>query len=144
MAIDERRRAFPPTLWDNLDALNAGGGGAYAQRWFPGDHGSVGGGGASALLSNDALLWVAEGAVAAGLALEVGGAGGVAAGARLPRAAGLARGRAALGRLLALDARERDGPARAADLAEAAVRRWRRDPGYRPGALRRVAAALGG
>lgn len=24
VAIDERRRAFPPTLWDNLDALNAG------------------------------------------------------------------------------------------------------------------------
>jgi uncharacterized protein (DUF2235 family) len=140
VAIDERRRAFPPTLWDNLDALNRAAPGAYAQRWFPGDHGSVGGGGASALLSNDALLWVAEGAAAAGLALDPA----AVAGWRRDRdclGPLMARGR--LGRLLGLDARDRDGPRRAADLAPAAVDRWRLDPGYRPRALRRVAGALG-
>ena len=74
VAIDERRRTFPPTLWDNLDAMNgvmgAGAEGPYAQRWFPGDHGSVGGGGAVTALSDEALVWVAEGAAAAGLALD--------------------------------------------------------------------------
>ena len=56
VAIDERRRTFPPTLWDNLAALNAGAAAApYEQRWFPGDHGSVGGGGAVTALSDDAL-----------------------------------------------------------------------------------------
>ena len=71
VAIDERRRTFPPTLWDNLEALNAATAGRpYAQHWFPGDHGSVGGGGAVTALSDDALAWVADGAAAAGLALD--------------------------------------------------------------------------
>ena len=57
--IDERRRTFPPSLWDNLDRLNklaiAGeddvslgpatvGTWPYRQEWFPGDHSTLGGG----------------------------------------------------------------------------------------------------
>ncbi len=81
VAIDERRRAFPPTLWDNLDALNCGGAdGRYQQRWFPGDHGSVGGGGPSSALSDDAALWVIEGAEAAGLAFDPAALARLAAG----------------------------------------------------------------
>ena len=141
VAIDERRRSFPPTLWDNLDALAAAAPGAYAQRWFPGDHGSVGGGGGVTALSDDALLWVAEGAAAAGLALDPAA---VAAwerardwrGSLTARRPGMLRG------LLMLDCADRPGPARLGELAEAAVRRWRGDPGYRPAALGRVAAAL--
>jgi uncharacterized protein (DUF2235 family) len=141
VAIDERRRSFPPALWDNLEALNAAAPGAYAQRWFPGDHGSVGGGGRVAALSNDALLWVAEGAAAAGLALDPAAVGAWAAG-RDWRGPLAARRPGLLRRLLSLDRADRDGPARLGDLAEAAVRRWRGDPGYRPAALARVAAAL--
>ena len=141
VAIDERRRVFPPALWDNLDALGSGPDTAYRQRWFPGDHGAVGGGGPVTALSDDALVWVAEGAAAAGLALDPAAmaAWRAARDCHGPlRAPGWS-----LGRLLALDAGDRAGPARVADLAEAAVRRWRADPCYRPAALARVAAALG-
>lgn len=143
VAIDERRRTFPPTLWANLDALNGDAGRlAYAQRWFPGDHASVGGGGPVTELSDDALLWIAEGAVEAGLALEPAA---VASWNRARNPLGPLRARprmSLLGRLLALDARDRAGPWRLAELAEAAVRRWHADPAYRPRPLRRLQGVL--
>ncbi len=145
VAIDERRRGFPPTLWDNLDALNAqtGGEARYAQRWFPGDHGSVGGGGEVTALSHDALLWVAEGAAAVGLGLDPAALEGWRRGRdcmgplrATRRDAGL------LDRALALAPADRSGPPSVADLAEAAVRRWHRDPLYRPAALRALGQTL--
>jgi uncharacterized protein (DUF2235 family) len=42
----------------------------YQQKWFPGDHGAVGGGNFELGLSSAALLWVAQGAQAAGLAFD--------------------------------------------------------------------------
>lgn len=42
----------------------------YQQKWFPGDHGAVGGGNFELGLSSAALLWVAEGAQAAGLVFD--------------------------------------------------------------------------
>jgi uncharacterized protein (DUF2235 family) len=133
VATDERRRTFPPTLWDNLDAM--AGAGRYAQTWFPGDHGAVGGGAVTAL-SNEALLWVAEGAAAEGLALDPGAVAAWRAGADW--SGPLTAPKALLRRLLLLDSADRVGPARLGDVAEAAVRRWRADPGYRPKPLRRV------
>ncbi len=141
VAIDERRRAFPPTLWDNLVDLNAGRDGppAYQQRWFPGDHGAVGGG-AEPRLSNDALLWVAEGAAAQGLAFDAAALAEWRAErdcmAAIPGPSGLA---AALLRLARAD---RAGPERVGDLAASAVARWRGDRGWRPGSLARVARDL--
>ncbi|UJW86338.1 DUF2235 domain-containing protein [Devosia sp. SL43] len=72
LAIDENRRPFEATQWSNLDQLNAmpGRAGNYQQLWFPGDHGSVGGGGDIRGLSNEALIWVVEGAREAGLGLD--------------------------------------------------------------------------
>ncbi len=77
VAIDERRTLFTPTLWDNVDALNRGRGfesdhvkAPYQQKWFPGVHGSVGGGGPVRALSDDALAWVMAGAKQAGLKLN--------------------------------------------------------------------------
>lgn len=74
VAIDERRVDFEPTLWDNLDELNASRGttsaadaAPYQQKWFPGVHGAVGGGGDRRGLSDAALEWIWEGAQAAGL-----------------------------------------------------------------------------
>lgn len=68
VAIDERRRTFPPTLWENLTELNIGEGDLpYRQEWFPGTHGGVGGGGPIRGLSNAALLWILGGAEEAGL-----------------------------------------------------------------------------
>lgn len=77
VAIDERRKTFPPHLWTNLARLN----GRYedrtddrtpnyVQQWFPGDHGSVGGGGSRIGLSSITMNWVAMGAATAGLAFN--------------------------------------------------------------------------
>ncbi|MGB3406168.1 MAG: DUF2235 domain-containing protein [Jannaschia sp.] len=70
VAIDERRNAFRPTLWSNLDALNGDGPDRYFQQHFAGDHGSVGGGGEITALSSIALRWIVEGAAAQGLEFD--------------------------------------------------------------------------
>ena len=77
VAIDEKRTVFRPTLWEpkKLALLNQKTSGIevapednsnaprlYQQKWFAGDHGSVGGGGDLTGLSDIALSWVAEGA----------------------------------------------------------------------------------
>lgn len=93
-ALDEDRKVFDVTEIANIDRLN----GEWAinnglqidypekagfvqpwnrpfqQCWFPGGHGSVGGGNAERGLSGGALVWVAVGALQAGLKFEWGGA----------------------------------------------------------------------
>lgn len=77
VALDERRETFKPTLWSNVPELNTNAQAdqrpyserPYQQQWFPGGHGSVGGGGASPVALAP-LLWIAEGAARAGLALD--------------------------------------------------------------------------
>lgn len=75
IAIDERRSKFKATEWSNIGALNklARQEGRshtkpYEQKWFPGGHGSVGGGGPVRGLSDDAFEWIFEGARNVGLA----------------------------------------------------------------------------
>jgi uncharacterized protein (DUF2235 family) len=77
VSIDERRLTFAPTVWDNVAALNNQQGAdpdsptaPYQQRWFPGDHGSVGGGGDREGLSDRALDWIVDGAREAGLNVD--------------------------------------------------------------------------
>lgn len=71
VAVDENRLGFPPTLWEGVDEANkrphcTDGRQHYAQRWFIGTHGDVGGGEGSAL-SAAPLRWIAEGAAECGL-----------------------------------------------------------------------------
>ena len=67
VAIDESRIGFPCALWEGIEEDNTRlGRRAYAQRWFVGSHGDVGGGG-SDVLSAAALKWIAEGARDVGL-----------------------------------------------------------------------------
>ncbi len=77
VAIDEERKSFSPTLWSNFDELNQKAGKSiedydapYQQKWFPGTHGSVGGGGSRRGLSDQAMDWVLDGARMAGLKLD--------------------------------------------------------------------------
>lgn len=79
VSIDERRKAFTPTLWTNLEELNSTLGfhskdkdAPYQQKWFPGTHGSVGGGGDIRGLSDESLDWVISGARTMGLELDSG------------------------------------------------------------------------
>ena len=74
VALDERRPSFAPALWEPPEE-----GGRHLQQWFPGEHASVGGGGSVTGLSAAALLWIAQGARAAGLALDGAALGAIAA-----------------------------------------------------------------
>jgi uncharacterized protein (DUF2235 family) len=56
IAIDERRREFPPTLWE----VEGVPGQIVEQVWFTGCHSSVGGGCPDAGLSNITLKWMLE------------------------------------------------------------------------------------
>lgn len=78
VALDESRTLFPPTVWDHLETLNASKGfdvdhrdAPYQQKWFPGVHGSVGGGGDIRGLSDCSLSWILKGAKDAGLTLDL-------------------------------------------------------------------------
>lgn len=70
VALDENRLSYKPTLWENLATLNEERPDSYEEKWFPGDHSSVGGGGDVRGLSHAALLWIMEGAKKAGLDLD--------------------------------------------------------------------------
>ncbi len=77
VSIDEQRVAFSPTLWPNFGELNQRLGfqplatdAPYQQQWWPGDHGSVGGGGDIKGLSDGALSWVLDGALKMGLEVD--------------------------------------------------------------------------
>lgn len=74
VALDETRRSFAPTRWTNIEDLNAEVRHSdelpYQERFFLGDHGSVGGGGDIRDLSSIGLSWVLEGAQQCGLAFD--------------------------------------------------------------------------
>jgi uncharacterized protein (DUF2235 family) len=147
VAIDERRRTYAPTLWTNLPELIAeqpGSDLAYLQHWFPGVHGAVGGGGDIKGLSNATALWVAEGAMAQGLAFDEAALDGLRNG--IDPLAPLDNHSASKGlvwRLLAGFAEDRKGPAKAETVSAPARVRWRKArPPYRPETLDRVAVAL--
>lgn len=139
VSIDETRKTFPPTLWDNLGGLNTDDPGferSYRQVWFPGDHGSVGGGGDIVGLSNIALAWVAEGAVAQGFGFDK--AVLAAHAAKEDHTVPLHNQSAPpswLTRLLRRDVLNRVGkyaPPFIWDVSRSARRRWQDMPGYRP------------
>ncbi len=154
VALDEDREAFAPATWESGEPLarltareaeGLGGEADYREVWFPGDHGSVGGGGDVLALSNDALRWIARDAVAAGLALTTGFAQlvgrrracdhlaplcNITPGLRRRmRSSALER---AFGALMdALPRAPRLGPRRIADLSDTALLRCRDDRRYR-------------
>ncbi len=146
MALDERRATFPAALWKNLDDLNgedALHAPRYQQVWFPGGHGSVGGGGDVTGLSNDAMAWLVEGAIEHGLAVKEG---------FLQEVRKEADHNAPLNNVskekwtftswaMSLIKRDREGPQTLSDVSLAARRRWRDGP-YRPASLQRVSADL--
>lgn len=77
VAIDERRSLFPSVRFGDLTELNKEKGfevdhvhAPYQERFFPGEHGSIGGGGDIRGLSDGALAWVLSGAKRAGLDLD--------------------------------------------------------------------------
>lgn len=143
VAIDEKRKAFAPTLWSNVDAFNTPGAPArVAQAWFPGDHGGVGGSDVSRGLSNCALLWVLEGAEAAGLALSREPGSVLSSCLANVDPIGAPLEAPGFSMLSLSGARWRRGLARFEDLHETALLRWVGDTRYRPGPLARFGARI--
>ncbi len=168
VALDELRPSFRATLFgrDRIAELNRRNRRAkgpemppwklhYQEKWFPGGHGAVGGGGPRRGLSDGALDWILDGARQRGLELR-------------DRRSNLAYAlrpdpfdqlqndpkqpfyrRGLLGWLLGLADSPRVGPVALDDVALAALRRWHADPRdlpgrkpYRPGALAAISDAM--
>lgn len=164
VAIDERRKDFVPTLWDNVEEMNKSVGIAaeaddapYQQKWFPGVHGSVGGGGVRRGLSDRALDWVLDGARHQGLELDASDHSRIfelqpnfreyLANSPPPAKPGV------IDRLMALMPRadRKPGPAALYEVAISARQRWVEAPEnlsdkaqYRPPTLERVGSLLNG
>jgi hypothetical protein len=151
IALDERRRTFPAHLWSNLDRLNGGQdiqGGLrtvrpFLQQWFPGNHGSIGGGGLRIGLSSIAMHWITQGAERAGLAINW---------EDFDRQAWRFDVRenvinkfgpeGMLGKCLNLSVKDRNGPKDIEDLSLAAMDRFHSDQDYRPKSLEQVYHSL--
>jgi uncharacterized protein (DUF2235 family) len=81
VGLDERRVFYRPALWNNLDAARGHDGlnhgdrtetRPYQQVWFTGNHAIVGGSAPKArALTGPSLKWIAEGAQAAGLDIDM-------------------------------------------------------------------------
>lgn len=155
LALDERRALFPPVSFGDVAPLNVARGfdpddvhAPFQERWFPGVHGSVGGGGDVRGLSDGALAWVLEGAKRAGLRLDT------ARGTRIdgfspdPSAPLVNVKRPSRGATDAL-VKDRAGPTRLREVSTMALRRWRlpaerlpEGKPYRPASLVGVRSAI--
>lgn len=141
IAIDERRKTFPSSPWANLDRLNEDvpvrESPPYAQQWFPGNHGSVGGGGSRVGLSSIPLLWITQGAERAGLRMSWDEFDRVATRfdpvkEPLDNKFGPAGLSGILMNNLQMD---REGPKEVEEISVATLDRFRADPDYRPNTL---------
>jgi uncharacterized protein (DUF2235 family) len=118
----------------------------YQQRWFPGDHGAVGGGNPEPGLSSAGLLWIAEGAELMGLKLDRGPGSELSEALRLAQACanwkinkdGTPRSAADFDVLRQVGGvKRRAGPMTFDEIHESARERWRRDSSYRPAGMMR-------
>ena len=66
LAIDEQRKPFAPTLWEQQPGAQQ----TMEQAWFAGVHGNVGGGYADCSLSDNSFLWMQQCAGHAGLSVD--------------------------------------------------------------------------
>ena len=147
IAIDEYRKTFPAYPWENVALSNEerqreweeahgsaeGFRPTIHQQWFPGDHGSIGGGGIRIGLSSIALHWIAMGAEEAGLRLSWEEVDRVAWRFDVDEALTNKFGPVGpAGMLLNMVKDRRDGPRELQDVALATLDRVDRDAGYRP------------
>lgn len=158
VAIDEQRRTFAPALWsDKLDRMNrtalevdeetsldpaTRADWPYRQEWFPGDHGSVGGGGDRLGLSAFAFDWVAEGAQRAELCMDSAKLAQVREGRNIREALVNQSRLGLLARVMRLRPFDRDGPTRVVDVSQTAIDRIACDPAYQPKTLAKVLPKL--
>ncbi len=142
VAIDERRRLYPPSLWDNLDDLNGadvtGDERTYQQKWFPGVHSVVGGSGVVPKLSAFTADWIVEGARDLLLEFDRDMLQQIIKGQDAAIETDALIQQAAIGNLGGIWLADRAGPDRVGDVSSAARARVAALADYRPGALSRV------
>lgn len=144
VAVDERRRLYPPALWDNLDGsqgLNGEVTGVeqpYQQHWFPGVHSVIGGSGVVPQLSAFTAEWIAEGAQRLGLEFDTETLSEVTANKDHAADATPMVQKAGIGNLGGWWLADRAGPERTAHLARATHDRIAARDDYRPGSLSQV------
>ncbi len=144
ISIDERRKTFPSYPWSNMLDLNVKYESelipTHMQQWFPGNHGSVGGGGSRVGLSSISLNWVALGAQAAGLRLDWSEMDRVAPRFDVTERLDNKFGPVGLsGALMSAISKDRDGPSGLDELSMAALDRCDAEPEYQRNAtLRQV------
>lgn len=149
IALDERRRSFAPTRWDNVNELNASSSSEiapYSELFFAGDHGSVGGGGDITELSSIGLTWIIEGAQASGLSFDERILDNIRAeqNSMGPLRNTTTPSTGVIDRLTRWRPLDRTGPENLEDLHSSVAERWNAEAKsegfrpYRPGSLRQV------
>lgn len=147
VALDERRSTFEPTLWRSEDGTMMQGDddAPRQQRYFAGDHGTVGGSAETQGLSSFTLDWMMEGAREAGLQFKTAEWGYILD-AKDPFAtihSSDPAERSLFDRALHAFSKDRAGPHWLAELHRSVIRRWWHGPEpYRPGSLNRVKTEL--
>ncbi len=137
VAVDERRRNFEPTLWDNLDDLNGNGAKDYEQSWFQGVHGAIGGGGTIRAISDITLGWIAEGAIHADLEVNATVLKDMTSEADVLGPLEASDTEPGLGtKFMRIWSRDRESPESAGHLSPEVIQRMTQDPGYRPKTLK--------
>jgi uncharacterized protein (DUF2235 family) len=154
VALDERRRTFMPTRWENVADLNAAhqnnGELPYQELFFPGDHGSVGGGGDITDLSSIGLRWIIEGAQAAGLGFDARALQSIQAEENPmgPLRNTTKEPSGILNWIMRRNPVDREGPMRLDELHPSVIARWTAEAKdtsfkpYRPGSLRKLESQL--
>ena len=158
VAIDEHRKTFPPALWsEKLGVMNRMALGvesdvaldprsrddwAYRQEWFPGDHGSVGGGGDRLGLSSFACDWIAEGAQRVGLEMDPRVLDAIRNTRNIREQLCNKSSLDLISRLMMRKKVDRDGPITIEDLSQVAIDRIACDKDYQPKTLKNVLKKL--
>jgi hypothetical protein len=146
VSIDEQRATFAPALMANIADLNGNAHATelvydkrpYQQQWFPGGHGSVGGGQPDGGLSLVPMLWVAEGATRAGLAFDAGELNAYQAGAHPDAKFQVDSFGFDTLAMEAMGMSPRAGPGTLDETSLSARLRWHRLASYRPVPLKRA------
>lgn len=146
LAIDEQRKLYRQTGWNNIDDLNGdevtGEERVYLQQWFPGTHPVVGGRSPIVGLTASSFLWVWQGAYDKGMRIDPGVVAELEAQEDpLAERRGL-RQAGMLSFIPFLMAHRTKGPKQLSDVSDSAIARVKGVQSYRPKTLKAVLADI--
>lgn len=142
LAIDEKRKSFSPTLWEQSDnAVKRAQPQIMKQEWFSGVHSNIGGGYPDAGLSDLTLVWMIEKLKQTGLAIDPSY---IETHIKGDFSGKLYNSFVWPFSWAGASVREINfKPAFQASVSQTAIKRWELDPTYRPENLKNIIAAKG-